>query len=279
MERNRNDFYNLFQNKGDSNCSIEGTQTSHGDILTSDEPVTSSIAEVAQALPLNLFSPLSLDADRNTISSDYFCVTCGVSFLFTPQIMSSIRIRSLKKGKSRRRRASRLKASKLIKDREILQKHRGGGRSFAGNSVNNSHGGTVMAVENIKLSLKESHEYRRVKDGMSKNCVVYTCGFCGNKYRWKGLCKKRKELQKNCKDFYKDSHSPTLRKACTATLLESNENFLLLSKSKNSPPFKKPKYVDAKQSLDSARKKKKSQKAQVKSKKSALMDFLSSLND
>jgi len=61
----------------------------------------------------------------------------------------------------------------------------GGGRGSTRTGVI-SHGAAVMAIAETKVSLKEGHEWRNVGDGMSKNCVVYTCGYCGTKRKLKG---------------------------------------------------------------------------------------------
>jgi len=108
--------------------------------------------------PMSLFSPLSLDADRNDrVSCDYYYTTCGVPFLLllgrgeggqrtttcgtttepdntdvdvaqhtttaNTTATTTIRIRRLKRGRTRRRRASRKRASIFVRENGRLLKH------------------------------------------------------------------------------------------------------------------------------------------------------------
>jgi len=44
-----------------------------------------------------------------------------------------------------------------------------------------------MQITNISKRIKEEYGILRVRDGVSKNCVIYECGTCGEKFRFKGL--------------------------------------------------------------------------------------------
>lgn len=139
---------------------------------------------------------------------DFLCRGCG-SMLRPGVDGTTVRLRRLRRGRTRRRRASRHQAAAKVADAQSL-KHRGGGRqwSTSGATVPSSpvplfspgpnsgsadidarYGTASAAAAKVQSSLerKRDHVLRRVGDGTSRHCVVYTCGECGTKLKLKGV--------------------------------------------------------------------------------------------
>ena len=238
--------------------------------------------------------------------SDYVCMTCGTFLL--PQSNSNqnhtassltelatsptttttshckISLQSMKRGRSRRRRASRCRAKELHNS-SLLMKRAG--------STNNPQ--VRMNVMSQKELLKVADSYR-LGDGKSKQCIVIECKFCGSKRKRKGIevsvkNTRRKTEQSDAKASSKTksksekktqthAHVQPERKMNTiGTQIRDNTDFISLAsfgKSKQQATKKRPMKNDA-PLLQVGKKKKKKQ--EPKGKKSSLMDFLSSLND
>jgi hypothetical protein len=222
-------------------------------------------------------------------SNDFACLACGT--LSYPQetfrannYASKVIIRSMKRGRTRRRRASRSKAAQLSK--EAIQKQR------MGNTNTNPQLRKEIIEENQRMKLANLY---RIGDGRSKHCVVNKCGFCANEKKRKGvevkgvqktgisgkkvkqkqvresnISSSRQDIEK--KDEFKDSNfislPGNLKKGKAGTTNKaaapSKIGYSFKQKQGNPPP------------LLSSGKKKKAKKQPAGSK---LMDFLSSLND
>ena len=367
IERNQDDFWKLVRKSNgypklvvdDRNSPCGSMKGSVSNNCSKDDELASTTTSVTQTTTktvggntpqscstsspndyhLSFFSPLSLDVDRNDrVNCDYYCTTCGTPYLLVGEqqqhtqytgacAATTVRIRSLKRGKTRRRRASRKRASAFVRNYDRLMKNRGGGKSFSNVSHNSvthtdvgnsgtgiSHGSAVMAAAAVELSLKECHGWRSVGDGMSKNCVVYTCGYCGTKRRLKGGLirgsgnnneqNRRPDVKgmmgDNSIDFNRRRKSTNTPPSSAAKKITStntlgcttDEDFIKLDKCKTTPKKKltestvasmtplKPVNEAPVLSLLHGKKKKKVRKSQGgDAKQSKLMDFLSSLND
>mmetsp|Transcript_5791 Transcript_5791/g.9752 ORF Transcript_5791/g.9752 Transcript_5791/m.9752 type:complete len:314 (+) Transcript_5791:97-1038(+) len=238
--------------------------------------------------------------------ADYVCMTCGTFLL--PQTKSNqnhtatsltelatnptitatttnckISLQSMKRGRSRRRRASRCRAKELHNSSLLMKR--------AGSTNNPQVRINVMAQKEL-LKLVDSY---RLGDGKSKQCIVVECKFCGSKRKRKGIevCVKttrRKTDQSDAKATCSTTKSKNEKKTQThaqsrmkmntvGTQIRDNTDFISLAsfgKSKQQATKKRPMSNDA-PLLQVGKKKKKKQ--EPKGKKSSLMDFLSSLND
>ena len=264
------------------------------------------VRQLADSIASDMFSTFMSvvsDMHRNTVRHDFFCKSCGGPLLPLPLCIdggmgmgmtmttSTIRLKTLKRGKSRRRRASRLAAKKYAFDSNILQKHKGGGRSFshshasagAGAGMASSHGSAVASVMDTQAALKAGHAARRIRDGISKNCISYKCG-CGHEQSMKGVRRQRgNEVDmgnKQAKDLNTKQSHPSAKRTGGRTNVQvvsrdDSEDFMQLSGSTTNPvPETKLKPLQQ-------GKKRKATPAKPKkpAKKSGLSDFLSSLND
>ncbi len=237
--------------------------------------------------------------------ADYVCMTCGTFLL--PQAESNsnyaaqsltelatnpttattnckISLQSMKRGRSRRRRASRCRAKELHNS-SLLMKRAG--------STNNAQVRTNVMAQKELLKVADSY---RLGDGKSKQCIVVECNFCGSKSKRKGIevsvkntrgktgqldakasspKRKREKKTQTC-------HTPAQPKRNINTIdtqIRENNDFISLAsfgKKKQQTAKKRPVNNDAPLLQD---RKKKIKKQEPKSKKSGLMDFLSSLND
>lgn len=140
------------------------------------------------------------DHDRriSTTNQEFVCMTCGT--LLLPQTNSTntnhtaasltdlatlklvpstaqckISLRSMKRGRSRRRRASRYRAKELH-NASLLMKRVG--------STNNAQ--VRMDAKRRKEVLKLADSYR-IGDGKSAHCIVIQCKCCGSKVKRKGI--------------------------------------------------------------------------------------------
>jgi len=173
---------------------------------STDVSSSNSIQQMAEAFSNYMLSaPIIQHGHRNVVRTDFYCSSCGLPYMpihssnNSTQARATIRLKTLKRGKTRKRRASRYNAAKYTRDHVILQKHRGGGKSFSNpmNTGNHSHhGSAVAAQEAAYTTLKTKHASMRIRDGIAKHCIVYKCS-CGNTQSFKGFSAcKNKEDQK-----------------------------------------------------------------------------------
>ncbi len=273
--------------------------------------ITSWIADTARTVTLRSVAAAAEGdvPDANDISvktsvsnrADYVCITCGTFLL--PQTESNsnytassltelatnptttnckISLQSMKRGRSRRRRASRCRAKELHNSSLLMKR--------AGSTNNAQVRANVMAQKEL---LKVADSYR-LGDGKSKQCIVVECKFCGSKRKRKGIevsvkSTRRKTEQADAKassskskretQAHHTQHAQSMRNKNTiGTQIQDHSDFISLAsfgKSKQQATKKRP--VNTATPLLGGKKKKKKQ--EPKSKKSGLMDFLSSLND
>ena len=290
----KNDTYNLVRSGGkvvkvpaqrveDLSLAISNGQKH---MFQDNVRVEADFCNLADDIANKMFSSSSLasDNERNTVRDDFLCKCCG-NFLFPCDpdggMPCSIKIRTLKRGRTRRRRASRYTAKKHTFDTHVLQKNKGGGRTFAqssGSSGSASHGVAVMEVMDTHVALKMKSMAGRTRDGLAKNCIRYKCE-CGHLQSMKGLKrslgdrmdKSINKYTKSTKHYEKVSQkSGELKRQKVG-----EEEFISLGGGS--------KYVETKTETKvfSLKKKSNQRKAQNKkpAKKSGLQDFLSSLND
>lgn len=278
--------------------------------------------------------------------SDFVCMTCG-TFLFPPDPTSStaaliasccvptppapspqtpslpppptstlpcnIYTRPLKRGRTRRRRASRSKAKELH-DRALALQRRGGS-SNAGADLRRD-----ALLEERTRRVASSH---RLGDGRARNCLVMKCARCGARKRRKGVEAKgapkkgdgsavggggaaaTKVASGNISSGKKrkDAGQPLGKARDVASQIHENSDYISLSslgggqeknarprqhdapqQAKDVQPRKRKQGEVGKESalpplLGGSSKKKKKKKNAPESKKRGLMDFLSSLND
>jgi len=275
-------------------------------------PLTSWIGDTARAVTLRSVAAAAdvkiLCADNvyengsAPIRADYTCMTCGTFLLpqtkannlaasslaeltspnptvssFEPSSTThcKISLRSMKRGRTRRRRASRCRAKELH-NASLLMKRAG--------STNNAQ--VRMNTMAQKELLKVADSYR-LGDGKSKHCIVVKCKFCGSK-------RKRKGIEVSVKNTRKKTENADAKANCSkknnihvqkeqkvetiGSQICDNSDFISLASfgTKQQATKKRPINNDA-PLLQVGKKKKKKQ--EPKSKKSSLMDFLSSLND
>lgn len=220
---------------------------------------------------------------------DFYCKCCGNSLLpipvnnkegggITTTFVSDIKLMKAKRGKTRRRRASRYAAKKHVYDAKILQKHKGGGRVFAhsmqAKGHSHSHGEVVASYSRTQVALISIAATRRIGDGMSKNYIRYKCQ-CGYAMSVKSI---RASCQKS-----QDRQQESLSKVMTRTPVgKDSEDFIQLCLSPSSRCSSSNKATSernvANRLLNNPRGQKSNRKPSTSS-KSKLHDFLSSLND
>jgi|SaaInl74LU_5_DNA_1037368.scaffolds.fasta_scaffold09906_4 hypothetical protein len=282
-------------------------------------PLTSWIGDTARTVTLRSVAAAAADSlGANDMSvktsvpnrADYVCMTCGTFLLpqtkpntnhtasslaelatnsTTTTTHCKISLQTMKRGRSRRRRASRCRAKELHNS-SLLMKRAG--------STNNAQ--VRMNVMAQKELLKVADSYR-LGDGKSKQCIVVECKFCGSKRKRKGIevsvkntrrkteeqsdakasCSKNRIEKKMQAQTQTQAHKKVERKPNTiGTQIRDNTDFISLAsfgKSKQQATKKRPMKNDA-PLLQVGKKKKKKQEPKSK-KSSSLMDFLSSLND
>mmetsp|Transcript_6604 Transcript_6604/g.9662 ORF Transcript_6604/g.9662 Transcript_6604/m.9662 type:complete len:386 (-) Transcript_6604:23-1180(-) len=207
--------------------------------------------------------------NNNIVGHEFYCSGCGSTLLPCIPGEIKVKLRKTERSRTKRRRASRLTAKKFELDAIVLQKHRGGVRTFV-NQGGSSHGSAVASVMITKEAIKKSNAVKRVHDGVSKNCIVYACHRCGHEECMKGL---RPSKSSREKAFITVQSKSKLRKPTTDTRIagaNDDLDFLPLQR------LVKPKADELKQT-EQGKKQKKLKKKKPKS--SGLNDFLSSLND
>ncbi len=94
---------------------------------------------------------------------------------------SHISLRPLKRGRTRRRRASRVKAKELH-NRTLSLQRRGGGGGHHNTSIQ------LIRTETLqKEKIQRMASMYNLGDGRAKNCLVIECTFCGTKKKRKGI--------------------------------------------------------------------------------------------
>ena len=275
-----------------------------------DSSLTSWIGDTARSISLRAIgaagdvNPTSDDDRDGRISStnqaEYVCMTCGT--LILPQTDSTntnhtaasltdlatlklpstaqckISLRSMKRGRSRRRRASRCRAKELH-NASLLMKRVG--------STNNAQ--VRMDAKRHKEVLKLADSYR-IGDGKSAHCIVIQCKCCGSKVKRKGIDvtvkHARRKTEKsdvirlnssnnNNKNSVQTQKAGSVERKTVASQIRDNTDFISLASFGSTNQAKRTN--NDKPLLQTGKKKKK--KTQESKKKSDLMDFLSSLND
>ncbi|KAL9178705.1 hypothetical protein ACHAXT_003836 [Thalassiosira profunda] len=241
--------------------------------------------------------------------ADFVCAACG-TFLFPPAnpngtsadgtslasaihssqapLPGNICLRPMKRGRTRRRRASRAKAKELH-DRSLSLQRRG-----------TSNANIQLRKETLQQEeMRRIASSYRVGDGRSRQCLVMTCTHCGTKKKRKGI-----DVKPDKKTGARDGAGQKKQKAkqpekrpekeTVASQIRDNTDYISLASfgegaklGEKKPPQHKGQAHSAKRKQDvpdvlaspllGGKKKKRKKKPEAK--KGALMDFLSSLND
>lgn len=156
-----------------------------------------SIPALAESLTKSMLTDAE-SSSRRPCSADFFCKTCGTPFFIVPSRTTKVRLKHLKRSRTRRRRASRLKAAKSRLEKEILQNYRGGGRSFSNKKdvAKSSFSSTIATLADCEIEVSKRHSLSRVTDGTVKNFITYWCTSCGGKSLFKGFEPKQKRDEK-----------------------------------------------------------------------------------
>ena len=247
-----------------------------------------TVEQRAEVFSKHMLNSSELKTGSTVIRSDFNCSSCGLPY-FPIQgnncVGSKVQLKRLKRGRTRRRRASRYAAAKYTLDNDILQKHRGGGKAFT-SSINSSHGSAVASVMETNLALKKAHNLRRISDGISKHCIVYKCS-CGHNQSFKG-CRRQNNNEKNTKQESGDRKKHLLTTSGKKNYKKKNGNENVSQKGANefdrdflalTPVAKTPNSANSSLLLSKGKKRRAKPKKAKPSSKSGLHDFLSSLND
>ena len=247
--------------------------------------IAAATIQLAESIADNMLTNIS--ANQKMLRHDFYCKGCGNPLLPSPLSLdenglqsSKIRLKSIKRGKARKRRASRQAAKKYTYDTNILQKHKGGGRSFAQGKTN-GHGNAVASVMSTQEALKKNNAIRRIGDGISKNCISYKC-CCGTVQCIKGMKRQRQSQMNQSVAYINTNQSPRaklIKYSQEANRFSDSEDFLRLGKVPlvAAPPRSTEKKLKLLEQLQS--KKRKPKAKTLMKKKSGLQNFLSSLND
>mmetsp|Transcript_11007 Transcript_11007/g.22459 ORF Transcript_11007/g.22459 Transcript_11007/m.22459 type:complete len:450 (-) Transcript_11007:625-1974(-) len=145
--------------------------------------------------------------DTGQLREDYLCTTCGQLYYTddsldstligelesasTTALAATVRLRPLRRGRTRRRRSSR-KVARNITHNESIRKSKGGGRQWED---------AVAVVQSHDQQRRLQNELLGgIRDGTKHHCVVYTCGYryCGGRRKFAGVdvqrWARRKEL-------------------------------------------------------------------------------------
>lgn len=227
----------------------------------------------------------------SAVCHDFFCKCCGRCLLPMPifdkdklgavSYASQIRLKRMKRSKTRRRRASRYAAKKYVYDTNILQKQKGGGRSFAQVDVADSlhswnQGKAVASYSRTIAALKSVAAKRRIHDGMCKNVIKYKCQ-CGYEMSVKGVkaCDARKVSNCNKPNPEHDQRCQESSKV-ELTMGKQGEEFIALGATKH---MNKTSTIGIQPIQKKGNKKRGPTAKKNSGSKSKLQDFLSSLND
>lgn len=116
------------------------------------------------------------------LGDDLLCPTCGLH-LSSGHFGTTVRLRSLHRSSTRRRRYSRNRAKQCTQ--KSFQKQ----NNIQGNQ-------NVMKADGNLNNSSLQYCLKRVKDGEASNCIVYTCGQCHGKMKFKGIATVTKNKQK-----------------------------------------------------------------------------------
>lgn len=266
--------------------------------------LTSWIGDTARAVTLRSVAtaghiPMLSANESNSASvrADFICLACGTlllpqhtataylrelakspnpTSLFEPSPTPDCKIslRSMKRGRSRRRRASRCRA-KQLHNASLLMKRTGG--------TNNVQVRMTAIAQKDLLKVADSY---RIGDGKSKHCIVIECNFCGAKRKRKGIEISVKNMRRrteptdataNCSKKTNKKKTQTNKERSVETQIRDNTDFISLVSFGDTQQGKKVEMNNDAPLLQIGKKKKKKQ--EPKNKNSDLMDFLSSLND
>ena len=106
------------------------------------------------------------------------CHTCGL-ILRPGEDQTRVRIRPLKRNRTKRRRASRAKSSDVLRAEQRRVKQRGL---------------THYDKKSCTNYLDWVQDFCRTNDGQTRNCAVYSCGACGDTLKFKGIPAAQKRL-------------------------------------------------------------------------------------
>jgi len=142
------------------------------------------------------FNPFS------NLGSEFLCPHCGLH-LSPGHFQTNVRLRALHRGSTRRRRASRNQSFSMCKSnnstnpRSARKKHNTKEwKSVSSFSSSKENGPNHYEKEIYEVNKKLEYQLKRVTDGEAKNCIVYTCGRCGAKLKYKGVTFATKNKQK-----------------------------------------------------------------------------------
>lgn len=146
------------------------------EFLMSIQNITKNVQESASSLsPDDTTHPdtttdVSLIIPPVLALSEHICKSCGL--LLASGIQgTTTRIRSLKRGSTRRRRCSRYRMKEFTKRKGVQRQLQ--------------HQSSINTNSSLEYTHKEFAN--RVTDGESNHCVVYKCGLCGNNEKKKGI--------------------------------------------------------------------------------------------
>ena len=160
--------------------------------LQSDVSNNSSSAadyhEIEGATNERILNKKIIDCKYEELENDLICPTCGLH-LSAGHFNTSIRLRRLNRGSTRRRRSSRyysqfpdashLKQGSIIPNARIISpKQR---RNPSKNSKDHDE------LERCITQKKYFQTLKRVTDGQARACVVYECGICKEKMKFKSV--------------------------------------------------------------------------------------------
>ena len=271
-------IFNYF--RGDTEVR-HGSDGQSSDIESSQQSIGYHIDQIIQS------ADSSTCLLQNTF--EFACASCGVPYLLGPvreaTNTTTIRLRRVQRGKSRRRRSLRYRQRQAIMDQQML-KHQGGGKKFAAiMPVDNpgdlvSHGSLVNRVVTDRQEWRKQHELIRVRDGCSTQKVVYSCSYCNRKSCYKGLPAFKRKLKRIEKSHF-DLGKPVIENV--GGIDSSSASSFTVKASKKSYGVNIPQGPKISLQANPLKKRKKEgmspMKDAAKKGKSSLMDFLSSLND
>ena len=214
-----------------------------GDTQFGDDDVVTSLK---QCLGRNALAVSSRESPSLDIPSSFmYCHACG-SWLQAGKNGTTLRLRSVGRGKTRRRRASRQKAAEI---RAKTQSSVAGGRKWRSQDTPDDD--------------KEERDLMRVTDGTCRNALVVTCGSCGYKLKYKGLPPVRQQTISKLKgNGHTESKEPVPKGLGEGDVI--------------SLPKKGTKHASKRSKGKGSTSRKQKKQAQSGS---GLMNFLSSLND
>lgn len=130
---------------------------------------SSIVSSLEKCLGRNALADATKESASLDIPSSFlFCHACG-AMLQPGTNGTTLRLRAVGRGNTRRRRASRKRAREFQRRKQ----QQSGGRKFQQHENNEYR--------------KEERDFMNVTDGACRNAVVVTCGSCGWKLKYKGM--------------------------------------------------------------------------------------------